>query len=154
MRAHYRRLFRFDAWANRLLLEAIEREPAAPPRALQLLAHLIGAQWLWLQRIGVGGAEMAVWPELDRARCREELAALESVWGDFLDTLDDEKLERKIEYVNSRGERWASRVEDVLSHVIIHGGHHRGQALTTFRAAGLTPPYVDYIEATRRGWID
>jgi uncharacterized damage-inducible protein DinB len=41
----------------------------------------------------------------------------------------------------------------VLTHVVLHGAYHRGQIAADLRAAGLEPPYTDFIEAARRGEI-
>ena len=56
--------------------------------------------------------------------------------------------------MNSKGQSWTSRVEDVLTHVLLHGAYHRGQIASALREAGLTPPYTDYIHATRSGRIE
>ena len=67
--------------------------------------------------------------------------------------LCEKPLARTIVYTNSKGEPWSSRVSDVLMHVVLHGGYHRGQIAADLREAGFTPAYTDYIEAVRRGWV-
>ena len=62
-----------------------------------------------------------------------------------------EAFEATITYTNSKGEPCTSRVADVLTHVALHGAHHRGQLVAELRAAGHVPPYVDFIHATRTG---
>ncbi|MBM4015253.1 MAG: hypothetical protein FJ293_09875 [Planctomycetes bacterium] len=54
-------------------------------------------------------------------------------------------------YLNSKGERHESRVADILTHVAMHGVHHRAQILAELRAAGHVPPYLDFVHATRTG---
>lgn len=143
------RLFRYHALANREIAEALARTDQAPPRARSVLAHLIGTEWLWLQRLGVAKENIAVWPELAPEQWPAHLERLESVWRDALESL---KLrgEERIAYVNSKGEPWESRIDDVLTHVLLHGAHHRGQIVAALRAAGAEPPYIDFIEMTRR----
>lgn len=152
MTDYFARLLTFNDWANREVLRAIgpEGEPAG---SLRLLAHLIGAEWLWLRRLGRAGHELAVWPDLDAAAIARELAPLRREWRAVLDQ-GEESLRGTISYTNSKGEPWTSGVGDVLTHVFAHGVHHRGQILSLFRAAGMTPPYVDFIEASRRGFLD
>ena len=62
-------------------------------------------------------------------------------------------LVRTIAYVNSKGQRWDSPIEDVLVHVLMHGAYHRGQIASALREAGVTPPYTDYIHAARTGLL-
>ncbi|MGH9458542.1 MAG: DinB family protein [Thermoanaerobaculia bacterium] len=150
---HLERMLRFDEWANGEIARALAASATPPEGSLRLLGHIVGAEWLWLRRLGFDGAEMAVWPDLPLSRIPGELEALSPAWKTALPTLDAAGLERTITYVNSKGQPWSSRVDDVLTHVVTHGAHHRGQIVAAFRRAGLEPPYVDYIEATRRGWI-
>ena len=50
---------------------------------------------------------------------------------------------------NSKGEPWTSRVGTILTHVVLHGCHHRGQIASSLAAAEVTPPDVDYVHAVR-----
>ena len=63
-------------------------------------------------------------------------------------------LNEKIEYRNSKGEPWSSRVEDILTHVLFHSAYHRGQVALEMRAAGLEPAYTDFIHAVRQGFVE
>ncbi len=148
----FRRAFEHDSWANRSMLEALEALRAPPERAVRLLAHVLAAERLWWTRLR-GEAPPAVWPEHDLARCRVELERLDADWGAVLGALDPGRLDSRVGYVNSRGERWENAVEDVLDHVLLHSSHHRGQIAYELRAAGHEPPYVDLIHAVRTGRI-
>jgi uncharacterized damage-inducible protein DinB len=57
-------------------------------------------------------------------------------------------------YTNSKGEPWESQVDDILTHLVVHGGYHRGQIAAELRAHGVAPPYTDFIQATRTGALD
>jgi uncharacterized damage-inducible protein DinB len=147
-----RRLFRYDHWANRETLASIERASPAPVRALRRMGHIVGAERLWLARLLLGPPP-PVWPELDVRRCADELEDLRSAWDAFLSDLDENGLERAIEYVNSKGEPWRSAVDDVLLHVVQHSAYHRGQIAADLRAAGHEPAYTDYVHAIRTGLV-
>ena len=54
------RLFQYDDWANREEVALLRKLEVAA--AVRLLAHMIGAQWLWITRIRNENAKMAVWP--------------------------------------------------------------------------------------------
>lgn len=141
------RLYRYDDWANR---EEVERLRAVnSPGALRLLGHIIGAQWLWITRIRAEDAKMAVWPELSIEQCAAELDPLRDAWA----ALVRGDLAKKVEYRNSKGEPWSSTVDDVATHVVMHGAYHRGQMATLIRQGGDTPAYTDLIHAARNHFI-
>jgi uncharacterized damage-inducible protein DinB len=149
----FRRELEYDDWANREVLRHLQRESSPPSSCVGWIAHVLGAQSEWLARLGGGKSELPVWPrltldELDSCRTR-----LRTDWKRFLAELDPHALEHTITYVNTKGQSWTSRVEDVLTHVLLHGAYHRGQIASALREAGLTPPYTDYIHATRSGRI-
>ncbi len=142
------RLFAFEDWANRLEVEHLRS--ASTPRALTLLAHIIGTQWVWYARLRGEKPRMPVWPELTLDDCERSIDLLRGHWSEYLETAP---LNDSIAYINSKGESWTSRVDDVLTHVVLHGSYHRGQIATVLRGAEITPPYTDYIQCTRIGAI-
>ena len=139
------RLFTYDDWANREEVARI-RGLASPAPALRLLNHIVGAAWLWITRIRNEKAKMSVWPELTLEQCAAEIDGLRAAWQKILQTVDRET---RVDYVNSKGESWSSSVDDILTHVVMHGAYHRGQIATIVRQGGDTPAYTDYIQAVR-----
>jgi len=53
------RLLRYDVWANRETLQSL-RQGAPPARSLRWMAHIIGAEFLWLDRIDGRPASLPV----------------------------------------------------------------------------------------------
>lgn len=147
------RLFAYDRWANRETLRVLKGLQNPPTKSLDYLAHIIAAEHLWFQRLNPDTSKVVVWPQLNLAECEAQLSELERKWESYFSKLDSNQLDRKIEYVNSKGEPWFSRVEDVLLHVVIHSAQHRGQIASNLRAAGFEPPYTDFIHAVRQGFI-
>lgn len=145
----FRRLFRYEQWANG---ETLASASAAPP-ALRLVAHVLGAQRLWLDRLRGQPQSTPVWPLWTGDRCAQEADALPAAWSAYLDALSEERLDDEVAYVNSKGEPWRSRVEDVLMHVLLHSAYHRGQAAAEVRKGGAVPAYTDYIHAVRSGRV-
>jgi uncharacterized damage-inducible protein DinB len=148
---HFRRLLDYDDWANREALHSLE--PAPPARALKLMAHIVGAEWLWLARLHATAALMAVWPEFSLAECVTHQQQLRPAWREYLDAQTVASLQNPVEYKNSKGERWANTVQDIVMHVVLHSAYHRGQIAAEVRAHGSTPAYTDFIEAVRRGQL-
>lgn len=147
---YFLKLAAHDAWANREFIAALEKMPEAPKRALELMPHILSAQWVWLTRMEHKPQPMKVWPELSLAECREELAKLEAEWKRFLPSAD---LDKTFAYTNTKGEQFESRVGDTLTHVFLHGHYHRGMIVLLIRQTGVTPPYTDFIEAVRKKYV-
>jgi uncharacterized damage-inducible protein DinB len=150
----WKRLIAYDAWANREALASLRAAADPPGKAVRSLGHLVGAGRLWLARIeGSRESPPAVWPALSLDEAAAGVEELAERWRKLARGLDDAALARTVTYTNSKGEPWSSSVADILLHVVIHGGYHRGQIASELRAAGFTPAYTDYIEAVRRGWV-
>jgi uncharacterized damage-inducible protein DinB len=117
---------------------------------LRWLAHIIGAEFLWLDRIAGRPASLSVWPELSLEQCDESLDRLSPL---LLEPARNRDLSRAVGYTNSKGEPWTSSVEEILTHVIVHSAYHRGQIASDVRAAGHDPAYTDFIHAVRQRFI-
>jgi uncharacterized damage-inducible protein DinB len=146
------KLLRYDDWANRETLGSLIRNP--PPKSLRWMAHIVGAELLWLARLRNAPPIMAVWPDLDLDGCSEGLDEASRQWSEYLPTGGGLQPSDSVSYTNSKGEPWTSTVEDILIHVTIHSAYHRGQIAADVRSAGREPAYTDYIHAVRQRWIE
>jgi uncharacterized damage-inducible protein DinB len=151
---HLRRLFRYDDWANREAARALAGAGHPSERARKLLAHIAGTEWVWRSRIRGEPQSVAVWPEWDIGESTRQIASLRDAWERDLGELDDSKLERAVVYVNTAGTKFSSALGDILMHVVMHSGYHRGQIAAEMRAAGDEPAYTDFIHAARQGKIE
>ena len=124
-----------------------------PGSVVRRMAHILSAEKLWLERMRRVPQSVAVWPGSTLEECEGLAAEMAVAWKEYLTKLAPEGFEETIEYKNSKGEAWTSRVEDVLTHVIMHSAYHRGQIAMEMRAAGMEPAYTDYIHAVRQGKI-
>jgi uncharacterized damage-inducible protein DinB len=153
---HLRRQFLYDAWANGEVLAVIKAARSGPPplRPLQLLAHILSAGRLWLERLRHQPQSLPVWPEFNLDQCEAQTNELAALWREYFAQLSSSALSEKITYRNSKGEAWSSTVQDVLTHVVLHSAYHRGQIAGLMRAGGQAPAYTDFIHAVRQGLID
>jgi uncharacterized damage-inducible protein DinB len=116
------------------------------------MAHIVGAEYLWLARLKGESAPLAVWPELGIDACRDKVTDLARLWPEFLEAHRD-SLGDTVSYTNTKGEAWTNTVEEILTHVPVHSAYHRGQIASDVRGAGMTPALTDYIHAVRRGFV-
>jgi uncharacterized damage-inducible protein DinB len=150
---HFRRQFEYEFWANREEIRTLSgvSDPAAT--AVRILAHVMAAQWLWLDRLQKHPARIAVWADLTLPECGAQLQELEAAWRSYLAALTEDDLSTSCDYTNSKGEVWRNSVADVVSHVLLHSAYHRGQIALEIRRSGNTPAYTDYIHAVRQGLL-
>lgn len=151
---HLRRQFAYDEWANREVLARLRSSERPAARPLQLLAHILSAERLWLERIRKQPQSLPVWPDFTLDQCESQIAELAQLWRTLLNQLDPEGLSAKVTYKNSKGEPWNSTVEDILTHVLLHSAYHRGQIAIQMRTAGEQPAYTDFIHAVRQGLVE
>ncbi len=151
---HLRRQFTYDEWANREVLVGLSAGARPAGRPLQLLAHILSSERLWLERIKKQPQSQPIWPDFTLEQCKAQIADLTVLWHDYLGQLSSAQLAEKVTYKNSKGESFTSTVQDVLTHVLLHSAYHRGQIATQVRAGGDTPAYTDFIHAVRQGLID
>jgi uncharacterized damage-inducible protein DinB len=144
-------LFEHLFWADACALGALRSVPADEPRARELLAHVVGAEGVWLARIEGREPDFPVWP----AFTLDEIeAASQRVRGGYQGLLtriegDAASLERMVHYRNSAGREFDSSVGDILRHVALHGAYHRGQVALLARMSGFVPQPTDYIAWSR-----
>jgi uncharacterized damage-inducible protein DinB len=158
MKDHFSKLFKHVAWADARVLQSLRAAHSVLKKDLDLYSHILGSEHVWLSRIKGVPAKVAVWPtltldEADRL-AGENVAAFEGVVAQ----LTEEGRATPITYRNSAGDQYTSTLEDILTHVCLHGAYHRGQIAASLRAAGDVPSPTDYIAfargtpaATRKG---
>ncbi len=132
-------------WADARLLGLVRDADADVTRVLRELAHIRGAQDVWLARIQGGVATIAVWPEWSAADLEREGAPLDARLREAFARLTPESLAEVITYKNVAGTTFSTPLGDILFHVLTHGQYHRGKANAALRDAGAGAIDVDYI---------
>ncbi|HEV8046627.1 MAG TPA: DinB family protein [Terriglobales bacterium] len=153
MLEHITRLFSYDDWANREVLKSLQTASEPPARSVGLLAHIVSAERLWLERLLMQKQTSPVWPTFTLDRCQSEIGELAGLWMNYLSSLGEAGLTDPIDYKNTKGEKFTSQKQDVLLHVVMHSAYHRGQIAADMRAAGFSPAYTDFIHAVRQGFL-
>ncbi len=150
-----RTLYAYDAWANRRVLDAcaalapeqFTKDLGSSFRSVRdTMAHVIGAEWLWLERFQGRTARL---PSGDQF---PDLASLRTRWGEverdllaYVGGLSAADLERSFDYWDMKGNPHTSVLWQTLQHVANHSTYHRGQVTTLFRQLGAKPIGTDLI---------
>jgi uncharacterized damage-inducible protein DinB len=120
---------------------------------VDLLAHIVSAERLWLERLLMQKQTSPVWPTFTLDRSQSEIGELAGLWKNYLSSLGESGLTDSIDYKNTKREKFTSQKQDVLLHVVMHSAYHRGQIAADMRAAGFSPAYTDFIHAVRQGFL-
>ncbi|MCB9357469.1 MAG: DinB family protein [Calditrichaeota bacterium] len=147
--ADLKHLLHYTRWANSVILEELLTHGRTPVRAVTWFAHILAAEHLWLDRLMEESQRHVVWPDWKVYECDEQFKELEKRWSVFLESLSDADLDREVTYTNTEGKPFTNTVREILLHIVLHAPHHRGQINAELRAEGITPPWVDYIQAVR-----
>lgn len=136
-------------WADRRVLDSILAMPHPDQRALDLYAHVLGAEHVWLSRILQRAPREKVWPDITLERASSLAAENAAELRAVLEKCSANELQSKVAYRNSAGAAFESTMEDMLLQVVLHGCYHRGQVAMVVRGAGGEPSPTDYIAFIR-----
>lgn len=145
MKDYFSRLLQYDHFTNKQLIEVI-RQTGNPPKAVKLMAHLLGAQQVWLGRCEQDptAPQGPIWPDWPVETLSGVNDANHQRWMAYL--AQEADFNRIISYKNSKGDSFADNLTDVLAHLVNHGTHHRAQAGQELKLAGVEKlPVTDYI---------
>jgi uncharacterized damage-inducible protein DinB len=150
MKEYFIKLFNYDQFANKLLLKAII-EGNEPEKPVQLVAHLLAAQQIWLNRCkGLPAIKSNLWPDWKPNEFESIIDGNHADWINYLNTLNDNDFTGQLSYQDLSGNNHKTIIADILAHLINHGTHHRAQAGQHLKLAGLEKlPATDYILYTR-----
>jgi uncharacterized damage-inducible protein DinB len=121
------------------------------------LAHLVAVEWIWHQR-WCGKSPNQDDAQQYAAATFPNLAAVRNRWRTvegnvraYLAGLDEEALQRRLSYLNTKGERWTYPLGQTMFHVVNHQTYHRGQITTLLRQLGASALEIDYLVAVDGG---
>lgn len=160
-----RTLFSYRAWANAEFLEKTEGfdpELHAQDRrdALRLINHNLVVDRIFAAHL-VGVAHEFVEdnpadvPSLEDLRAA--VAASDEWYLNYLDTATPEQLSESVPFVFTDGDTGCMSREEILTHLVIHSGYHRGEVGRIMSRLSISMPwdtfavYLHQAEPSRRG---
>lgn len=151
MPTYFQQLLAYDHWGNLRVLDALKNLPDVHAESIpaRLFSHIITAEEIWLARVLDRPYQGALfWPTLDPTSWLDRAATIHDQWYTFVGSPTTD-LDAMYAYYNSKGEACETPLRDIVTHLIIHGQHHRAQIAVHLRAMGQVPPATDYIYFTR-----
>ena len=147
---YLKEVFNYNFAVNKFIIKSIQESNPFLEKILKIFAHIVTAEKIWLMRLnGEDLSKQIIWPELSLNDCRNLLENNKKDYSNYLAGKDDHSIKTKISYKTSKGDSFETPVVDILMHVIIHSGYHRGQINALIRQGGDEPLNTDYIHYVR-----
>ncbi len=153
-------LFKYNAWADRRVLEAAsaltqeqftKQLGSSFSSVRDTLVHIYGVEWLWLERFqGRSPSAIPEDPEFaDIAKLKTSWAAFEPKLLNFVRGLTQEGLDAVMEYKTMKFGMYCNPLWQSMLHLVNHGTYHRGQITTMLRQLGAQPILTDLMHFYR-----
>ena len=128
-------LFKYKAWANAELHAALakfnaQQHPEAFHTMLQTLDHVSVVDRIFQGHLIGAGAQHFAETQSEQApslvQLREIVSATDNWYLQFVSSISAERLKQRVHFTFTDGDKGAMSCEEMLMHVITHGGYHRG----------------------------
>lgn len=152
-------LFQYKAWANTELfaeLGKVDAEAHADQRhsAIRVLNHIHVVDRIFVAHLsgtshGYTATNTPETPTLDELQAA--VAETDQWYIDHVRGLTPEKLREPVSFTFTDGGRGCMTREEMLAHVVTHGGYHRGAVGQVMRQAAVAPPrdiFTRFLHAT------
>lgn len=149
-------LYQYNAWANLRILNAAAKtsveqflaSASFPQGGLRnTLTHILFAGWIWRTRwLGVSPKDRLKPEDFPTfASLREQWDNEEQALNEFIDGLDDERLNTTFIYKTTSGEMKDDVLWQAMAHVVNHGTQHRSEAAAMLTEFNFSPGDLDMI---------
>lgn len=151
MKEHFLKLLTYNSWANRRFIACLLGSTVMNNKIFLLFSHLLTAEAVWLSRAqGENGPVQHLWEVYPNTILQQMLEENNQAWLSYVESLpDDSEFLREVAYHNTKGERYATRLDDIITHLVNHGSHHRAQIASMLQQEKVAPPVSDYIVYVR-----
>ena len=100
MDASLRQLYEHLRWADARVQESLTEAVNPPPHTLDLFAHVVAAEHVWLARMRGEKPEIEVWPKLSLSQCLELGTRNADEFSALVESLDEIGLDSGVTYKN------------------------------------------------------
>lgn len=142
-------LFRYQAWAHDEFLQKLETLDAARHAeerhaALRVLNHCLVVNRIFQAHLtgGAHGYAADNTPETPEPEAlHASLAATDGWFMAYVEAVTPEQLAEPIAFTFTDGDKGCMTREEMLLHVVTHGGYHRGEVGRILKQAGAPLPW-------------
>jgi uncharacterized damage-inducible protein DinB len=121
------KMYKHLDWANKRILGQLQNTNPVNQEIIRLFSHILLAEQVWYTRIaGEDSSMLQVWSDRNLDECVKLVKRNEKRYSDLLKNLTETDLGQLISYQNTHGKQFENSIGDILTHVALHGQHHRG----------------------------
>lgn len=140
-------LFGYKAWANSELFAVLATLPAEQAEALhaciRTLNHIYVVDRIFRAHLSGGprpfdATNTKTTPSL--AQLRSDVEATDAWYQHYAATLTASRLSEVVDFTFTDGDRGRMSREEILLHVLTHGGYHRGNVGQVLKSISVAPP--------------
>ena len=156
-------LFAYEAWANRELFALLDSLPSEHASAvhtcIRTLNHIYVVDRIFRAHLSgeprpFDATNTKETPAL--AQLRQDVEATDAWYVNYVTALPSSAHSEILDFVFTDGDRGRMSREEILLHVVTHGGYHRGNVGQVLKSISVVPPrdlYTKFLhqsEPTRR----
>lgn len=158
-RSTLRSLFGYKAWANEELFAALaevdaEKHPTEANAAIRILNHVYVVDCIFRAHLaarvhGYAATNTKETPTLNALAA--QVKEVDTWFVAYVTNLPSSALQEEVHFVFTDGDLGLMSREEMLLHVVTHGGYHRGAAVQVIRTASVAPPrdlYTRFLHAS------
>ncbi|HMV07696.1 MAG TPA: DinB family protein [Cyclobacteriaceae bacterium] len=148
MKKYFLKLYNYNYWSNKRVLGEIQKQQVSDAKILQLMGHVLAAQYLWLHRIkGLPAPDVKLWGDYTLDRLLQMAEDVGKKWIEFVEVTDN--FDRELTYRNYTNDPYTNNVENIMIHLVNHSSYHRAQVAMLMRQKGYEPINTDFITYDR-----
>jgi uncharacterized damage-inducible protein DinB len=145
-------LLAYQAWANDELMEKLagldrHRHERERHGALRLINHIHVVSRIFtahLAGVAHGYASDNTEETPEPAELRAALQASDRWHLDYLEALGEQRLSEPVAFAFTDGDNGRMTRQEMLTHVVLHGGYHRGEVGRMLAGIAVSPPWDTY----------
>ncbi|QUJ66406.1 DinB family protein [Photobacterium sp. GJ3] len=144
----FKALFDYKIWANREIYSAVsqidaERHPRERHIAIRLLNHIYVTDDIFKAHLSghthhYTATNTEETPALETLQT--QVAALDHWYLDYVTSADAATLNQPIQFQFTDGQAGCMTPQEMLFHILMHGGYHRGAVGRILAELGIQPP--------------
>ncbi len=151
LRDYFVRLFEYDHWANRFVMETMATISDLPAKPLNRMSHLIICQQLWLSRLTDEFERPSdIFPHWSLQDANAQAQTIFARMARLVAEFTDDLLHQPFEYQAMDGNHFESLRLEILTQLALHGSYHRGQIAVELNPLLDKPLTTDFIYQTQR----